>query len=595
MLIEKESNSERNENYSNPSLNINSFGNSDLNNLKNINQSSEKVPLLSEIIKDYEPNENEIKESKTTSINLIDKLINETGFNNYFIINLMISGLFFLAEGSQIFINSCLNPVFKQIFDKKIYGEFLISFISSSFYFGLFIGIIICPYISKNFNRRIPIISSNFLIIFFSIVYVCWENIYWIIGTRILIGFFFGIGITLNFTNYSESIPSENREIWIFILHIFYRCGVFYIICLFNFIIPTFDVAFWKQFYLLALIPHVFIIIFGLLFLIESPKFLNYKKDIDATIKSLVEMNRFSRSNLIITEEHISDLRRLFHQENIIIKDSFNGYNVDSTKFESENFINIKLEEGKSLLQTDNKQDIKAEIDINDDRQFSLFKIFHKQYLLLTIISSLLYSIFGSISHSMLYYLPIVYFKISEQNKIKDFDNLADLSIQNKILTNEKYIDIHQTSLDKKYSLIFFVSQIVTIFGVILGMFVAKKLGRKYTVLLTIFPCLIVSIFCCYYQSMILPSASIINFFIVIPCMTIKLFIVEAYDTKMRDSGFGFGFFCKSMSDCLVPFIINSLIDHGILYPMYFISCISGIAILLALMISSSHDGMKIQ
>jgi hypothetical protein len=409
----------------------------------------------------------------------------------------------------------------------------------------------------------------------------------------------FSIAISLFFTNFSETIPSTDREISVFSTHAFYRIGICYAIVLFELIIPTFNVAYWKQFYIFSIIPSIFIVFISYFYLVESPKFLFYKKDINGTINSLIEMNKFKRSKIMLTEDNINEISNSFYSENPSCYDISNEIIVDATKlsyFENSNYqsiINheIKIKENNNLtleLKLKNEEDFIN----NSEKDFGLTDIFNRKFINLTFISSMLFSLGGAISHCNLYYLPIVFFKIAEENKTKDLNNNQ--------VKNISLIELNRnlskgTSFDEKFSLIFFITQVVTLFGVILGVFLAKKIGMKLTIILNFIPCLIAGFFCCFFTEMILPSASIINFFIVIPLITIKLFIVQAYNTKLRDAGFWFAYFCKTVADCFVPFIINVLINYGTLVPMYYITAVCGIAVFVSIFIPGKHDGMKIK
>lgn len=579
----------------------------------NINEENNKI--------NPNPDEEKIPES----LKYIEKLINKTGFNNYFILNFLTTGLFFFSEGAQIFTITILNPIFKQIFDKNVYGDFLISFISSSFYLGYFLGSFFSSIISKHFNRKKPIIVTNIIIIIFCFLYICWENIYYLITLKVVIGASYGIGIPLIFTNFGETIPSKKRGIAICSIRLFFCLGSFYSILLFKLIVPNFEKEKWKILYIFHVIPNVLIPIMTYFFLKESPKLYHHKKDIDSAAKILIQMNNnYRNSEQIIEKDEIHKLKKIFYMEyycvnmhkneEFFVEPKINNEDVNyleknevslesSKKNKIEKDIKFPaLKSKKSMIKTDLMLKKEAELQNLSQENFSLYKIFEKKYLPLTLIALPLFAIIGMVTQSSTYYLPIAMYQkslISQKLlKINTYNSNTFSLTKSETLPA---IDIQSGNsssntpkIEDNFSLIFFVSQLGTLFGIFLGIILSKHLTRKFLILITFIPCLICAIVCSFTPEGIFPCMSILNLLIVIPFMINMLFIVEAYPTNLRDGALSLAYMIKRFSEIVVPFAINSLINVSLLAPVYFMVGISLIGAILSAILPKDYDGLKI-
>ena len=535
------------------------------------------------------------KPTNITCIEVIERIIDDTGFNNHFIILFIGSGMMFMAEGSQIYLITVLNPIFKQIFDVKIYGEFLISLLSASFYLGYFLGCFLSPVLSKPFKRRNPIIISNILIILFSFLFISTENIYFMIINKLVIGSFFGVAIPLTLNNFSETIPSNDRETNISCLHAFYRLGIIIVIFFFNLITPEFNVDKWKYLYIINILPNIVALLIFIFFLKDSPKLHFHKKNIEATIEVLIYINQnFDRSVVDLTDEKIFEVRTLFYRENAFFEDE-----------EDENKSMTASLASNNQFSKSEKFAERSNIIIEEAaKNFSIWKIFYKKYLLLTFLCLTCSMIIANINHTNMYYLPIALFNRDLKNKMDALGNLNHTGF-NKTIANTIGLPNNTLSLitmfeeaqnsEKGYSGTFFVSQVFTFLAIFFGIFLSKNVGRKFAIINSLIPCILAGFVASIVNDMVLISSTIINFFIVIALISFKLYLVEAYNTYLRDSASSFSYMIMRFGDVFVPFITNILINYSLLAPMMYILFISILGLITTLFLPSSHDGAKIQ
>jgi hypothetical protein len=335
--------------------------------------------------------------------------------------------------------------------------------------------------------------------------------------------------------------------------------------------------------------------------------------DIDNTIKSLRSMSQFGRTKIDNIEEHLIELKNKFYTENSLNEDdnsvidierksvsnndiieeySFNSFNKNSI------FTHIKEEpKNESVLKQENIGQNELLINENFIKKISLiqeaakdkfspFQIFNKKNISLTIVISCLLSIAATISTGNIYNLPLALLKISKEREIENSISNPHLNNStNNASDSQLHHIIHHPSLENDYPLYFFIANIVTLLGLVLGIFLLKNLGRKLTILYMFIPCCLMGIFACIFREMILASTAVVNFFVVIPLLSVKLLIVESFDSKLRDACYSFAFFSKTIADSLVPFIVSGLINKGLLVPMYYLTAISGLAVFISMLI----------
>lgn len=195
---------------------------------------------------------------------------------------------------------------------------------------------------------------------------------------------------------------------------------------------------------------------------------------------------------------------------------------------------------------------------------FSYMLLFDSQYIKLTLLCSLVFFFGSSISVTNLYCLPII---------------LYDLQVT-------------LPSIDSGMNMI--ITQVVTIPAIILGAFSCKYLGRKYTMVFGFSSCLIITFYPMIFKDGLVPSSAIINFFVMFAIVPGKLYVMEAFPTKLRDISLAFLFGVCKVGDSLTPFISDVSMKTYIFGPMIQISILSLGGLLAAYFLPQDANGKDI-
>lgn len=216
------------------------------------------------------------------SIKLIENIINKIGYSNYHRILIFICGVLYFSEGAQLFSLNMLMPAMRKIFSSEnvndSWYEFVLTFMASAFFFGFMMGTFFVGYLTKKYGRRNSINVMLNLYFIFSILIFMIENIYWITFMRVFIGFCMGILSPQFITNLSEFLPTENKEMVILSMYIFYRMGIIYFLFNFKLIMPNYEIENWRYTFFICSLPILLILVLSHLYLKDSPKLLFLKK-----------------------------------------------------------------------------------------------------------------------------------------------------------------------------------------------------------------------------------------------------------------------------------------------------------------------------
>jgi len=101
------------------------------------------------------------------------------------------------------------------------------------------------------------------------------------------------------------------------------------------------------------------------------------------------------------------------------------------------------------------------------------------------------------------------------------------------------------------------LTQIVTIPSILLSALICKYIGRKNTIAIGMILCFIASAIPAYLGKKLIISSTLVNFFIIFGQCTIKVYVIEAFPTKLRDYSLAFCYFISKFGDALTPILCN--------------------------------------
>ena len=333
--------------------------NDEVTNKKEINEKREKDEDHSLLVMNNTLKSKDNK-NKLVQTNTIDKIFDEIGYTFFhFKMILIVSFMFFVDGGEMIVINLLLST----IQNEWSFSNMNKSLLSSSVFFGFFIGSMLSGLFTNKYGRKNPIILGMMIIYVFSLLTATGYDFYSLFLIRVIVGIGIGIVVPAATALVTESIPGKNRSLVLNLLWILYAPGIIYICWIAMHYIRKQDLL-WRNICFLNSINSLIVVILSF-FLDESPRYLLLK-------------NRSQEAFTIINK--ISSTRVLSNGEKCqIINDHTNI----------------------------------GEIKNN----FNYMGFFKMKYLKITVILGLLWYITSVISYGLLYILPKLFDTLDKKNK----------------------------------------------------------------------------------------------------------------------------------------------------------------------------------
>jgi MFS family permease len=166
-----------------------------------------------------------------------------------------------------------------------------------------------------------------------------------------------------------------------------------------------------------------------------------------------------------------------------------------------------------------------AEMENNSGNNFSIFLLFGPKFKALTFLTAVVCVTASMVNITNIYSLPLILFT--------------------------KEVDKHKMNFE------IMITQFVTIPAILLSAFVCKIIGKKVTIMFGFLFCLLSSFFPSILQEGIIIGSSFINFFIIFALVVIKVYIVEAFPTHLRDYALAFCLCIAKIGDTLTPLFCN--------------------------------------
>ena len=228
------------------------------------------------------PNTSLSSSSLEHSYPFLQSLLSNIGFTYIHLLSVITSSLIFFAEGSEMISFNILIPILEKIFSN--HNKYLLSMISSIFFIGYLLGTFFVGTTAKHLSRRKSILLSLSSISFFGITIVIFENIYFILLCRFIIGFFVGLALPQVFSNLFETLPPhiKYKELFIFSVFIFARCGYIYFLVMYSFFQAN-----WRVSFILAVVPILISTVAAYLFIEDSILMKFNKQQLNEVVKSI--------------------------------------------------------------------------------------------------------------------------------------------------------------------------------------------------------------------------------------------------------------------------------------------------------------------
>ena len=229
---------------------------------------------------------------------LIDELIDEKlGINSYGMRIYIIISLFFLADGSEMIIESLLIMKLGDLWDLSHTQK---GFLGSAVFLGFFIGAIISGKLSDTYGRRPVFIAGSIVTAVFSLVSAFSPNYYFLVVMRS----FFGMGVGLSIPSCSalaiEITPTKYRAWVLNLIWVFFPFGEIFAVLIASAVINK--VHGWRYLLGIVSIPAAISCIMSF-FVNESPRFYLVTKQFDRAFINLDRILQYSKDRILLNEE----------------------------------------------------------------------------------------------------------------------------------------------------------------------------------------------------------------------------------------------------------------------------------------------------
>ena len=221
----------------------------------------------------------------------MDNILNIIGYTNYHFLLVFGCCSFYFSEGAQLYAFNLLMPIYNVILHLNSTKHLLLSSIC---YFGYAFGSFFVGTLTKHYNRKMPLMISLIFYSLFSILVILFQNFYWIILCRFIIGLCIGIISSLYLSNMSEYLPIFNRELTIGLVLSSYVLGILFYIYTFKIIMPDYmNFEKWRIILLLTSLPCTVSCIFSLFIIRDSPRLLFNK---DCFVEGIIELRTLTNN-----------------------------------------------------------------------------------------------------------------------------------------------------------------------------------------------------------------------------------------------------------------------------------------------------------
>ena len=398
-------------------------------------------------------------------------------------------------------------------------------------FFGYMIGTFFVGMLTKNYGRRNSTIYILYAFSFLAFAVILFENIYYIIVCRFFIGICMGIIGAQFISNLAEFLPNEGKEIIILSMFIFFRIGIIYFLLSFKFVISN-NIENNDQ-----------LLNWRCVFLISALPV------IGVTIASFYILK--DSPKLLLNKKKLDDaietLQYLAHEKNQVVNFQISQEDIRALREEYEYNNNID-----NFNESSNKL------------TFSFKSLFSQKFRVLIILSAGIFITTSMINITNMYSLPLMLYSKVENNK-----------------------------QDMTFQILF--TQVVTIPAILLTALTCTVIGRKTTILIGFIFCLITSSFTSVFQEGLIVCSAFVNFFIIFSLCTVKIYVIEAFPTKLRDYALAFCFCIAKSGDALTPFLCNYTLVLYSYGPMVLTNLLCILGMISAALLPFDTKGTRIE
>jgi MFS family permease len=252
----------------------------------------------------------------------LQSIIDTCGFQCFHYLMILSIGMLFFNQGvieyELNFIYNKLDLFLDLTYSRK-------SLLTSSFFLGSIIGASLINLVYFYFGRKWPVIIFTLNLSIFSLLFILFENLYWMSFCRFMSGVSLEMAICLCMPILTEISPSHLREYAMASTLVFYRLGVTFYVIFYHLILQGSQNdsnvhSFWRNSIILCCMTTVFGLILTFISMSDSPRGLMARNQFDEARKVLKKIT--CSSNMHIDENRLKIELELYKEENNINNES---------------------------------------------------------------------------------------------------------------------------------------------------------------------------------------------------------------------------------------------------------------------------------
>jgi len=427
-------------------------------------------------------------------------------------------GFIFIADGIEISALSLILPLLREEWD---ISENLQGLMGTMLFLGMFLGSLLAGIFTDRLGRKTTVLYVSLIQFFVGIYSALVHNVYLFIIVRGVFGFLLGFQVPLVPTLCAELVPIEIRGKVTVVVNSLFSVGQFLATLIAYFCLNNLGSGNWRLLLMFCSFPSIIVWYLCYKFMMESPRYIMLKLDIEKGIEILNEMVKFN------TEKNK--------------KPSCFSMEEDGAKFRK--WVDHVHENHEH----------------DHDRHYLITfitSLFKDKYIRITICMWISWFGINFIFYGLVFILP---FFLSEWDKINEIHHTAENGILNLLITTAgegasgilAYFLVETETFGRKYSLA--LGQIVCSLGCLISFFISMDHGVILITLLTIG-----------------------RFFGKMCFAVIYPFTAEIYPTMLRTQGIGAASAVGRLATCIMP-IITIKIFYLNVYAPFLLICGFGI------------------
>lgn len=441
----------------------------------------------------------------------------------------------FIADGIEISALSLILPLLREEWQ---ISESLQGFMGSMLFLGLFLGSLFAGALTDKLGRKTCLLYISLLQFIFGVSSAFINNVYLFIGIRALFGFLLGFQVPLVPTLCAELVPIEFRGQITVIVNSLFSVGQFIATIIAYFCLSSLGSGNWRLLLFFCSFPSLVVWYLSYKYLMESPRFVILKMEIEQGIEILNKMiflntNKNEKSMLFSLQKEGMMLKRW--AENFHL-----NHKKNNEKFQFFNFIT---------------------------------SLFEQKYCKITIGMWISWFGINFLFYGLVFILP---FFLNQWDHINERRNTQENGLFFLLITTAgegasgilAYFLVETPTFGRKYSLI--LGQLVSSVGCLVSFMISIDYGLFLVVLLTIS-----------------------RFFGKMCFAVIYPLTAEIYPTSLRTNAIGVASAVGRMASCIMP-IITIRVFYFNIYAPFMLFCVVGLFGLLGTFLLHETRGVHL-